>query len=403
MSALLGHAARPLLRFYALVTACAVTDLAVLIGLIWAALRASHSSVLLGGVLAMSALLPFGLRTLWPRLNGAGLSMRQVLLFRALCFAVLLGMAWANRFNDLSGFILAAAVVGVLNYSTVSAYEAFNTQFVLAGAIDSQGGAKWMQTAAQLGSFSGAFLGGLLLENTSMTSLICVAGVMALGTSALALWAQVGPAPQGSTQSATATFKSGEGESTDICAKPLYWLCVTLGMIGFHIGAFNTLTPVIYQQLNGWTSADFGLASGVAGIGAFSAALLPVPKISPIAVAVSVVFADVLLAFAPWQWLSIGICCLVGFGINQIRIQVRKSMIELARDAREAERIAALSALFFIFFQALGPLLLGLAVSNYGWGSASARPWFAVVGLALWLTVTGAFYFQRHRLRNAHG
>lgn len=391
------------LKFYSLVVASTLTDMALLVGLLWAALKISGSPILLGAVLALSAIVPFSLRKLFPRLNTARLSFAAVLLFRGACYLVLLGMAWADLFDNLSGFVVAAMIVGLLNFVTASAFEAANTKLVIGGLVGSHVSAKWMQTASQLGAFSGSFMGGLLLEHAGMSVLVLLAAALALVTNGLGLLTKVGPPSP--VAAGTAASGQGAASTSQLSDGSLYLLCIALGMIGFHIGSFNTLTPVIYQGLNGWTSADFGLASGVAGVGAFAAALLPTPKIHVLFFALLIVLADAVLAFAPLPVVSIGVCVLIGFGINHIRIHLRKSMIELARDSSEADHIAALSSVFFILFQSAGPLVLGLAVSSHGWGANSARPLFVILGALLFTAValTGLLRARRAAtLQNAH-
>lgn len=383
-------------RFYGVVALSALADMALLIGLIWAALRITGSPLLLGTLLGVSALIPFSIRRSFPALDSTRLSVRRVVLLRGGVYGGLLLIALAGLLQTLAGFVVAAVLVGVLNYMTTSAYEAANTKQVLAGLLDSQRSARWMQTAFQLGAFSGAFLGGLVLDRASLDVLVyAVAGLALLtaGVAAVLPADRQPPAPVVRRDASAAPDGLG-----DVGGRGITLLCLALGMIGFHIGAFNTLIPLVYQRLHGWSSADFGLASGIAGVGAFLAAILPWPRGRVLLWAGLLVVGDYLLAFSPLPWVSMGICLLIGFGINTLRIDLRQQMIEAATTTEQANRLAATSSVYFIFLQSAAPLGVGLLCSEYAFGPGAAPHVFVGVGGLL----LGAVLLTRmHRPRAA--
>ena len=374
---------RHVFSFYAVVSVSALTDMALLIGLIWAALRGTSSPLLLGVLLGLSAFVPFTLRRVFPALDSTRLTVRGVVLVRTTVYAVLALIAASGLLETLNGFILTALLVGILNYITTSAYEAANTKQVLAGLIDSGRSARWMQTAFQLGAFSGSFLGGLILDKASLPILVYGMGAVSLIVIALVSMAGV----NAGQPSASANRQNGAAPVAVSAGSGVVLLCLVLGMIGFHIGSFNTMVPLVYQGLNGWSSAEFGLASGVAGLGAFAAAILPLPRLNTLLFAGLLVAADYVLAFSPLPLLSIGVCALVGFSINTLRISIRQHLIELATTPEQANSLAATSSFYFIVFQSAAPLCVGFLVSDYAFGRTAAPYVFVGVGVLLMLTV----------------
>ncbi len=374
---------RQVVSFYTVVSVSALTDMALLIGLIWAALRGTSSPLLLGVLLGLSAFIPFTLRGVFPVLDSTRLSVRGVVVLRTAVYGMLALIATSGLLETLGGFILTALLVGILNYITTSAYEAANTKQVLAGLIDSERSARWMQTAFQLGAFSGSFLGGLILDNASLPTLVYSMGAVALITTAFAVVAGV----NAGQPSASANRQNGSTPAAVSVGTGMSLLYLALGMIGFHIGAFNTLVPLVYQGLNGWSSAEFGLASGVAGVGAFAAAILPLPRLNALLFAGLLILADYILAFSPLPLVSIGACVLVGFSINTLRISLRQHMIERATTPEQANSLAANSSVYFLVLQSAAPLCVGFLASDYALGRTAAPYVFVGVGVLLMLTV----------------
>lgn len=316
---------RQLLSFYAVVALFSGMDMGLMIGLFWSSLQITGSPLALGLVLCVSVLLPFSLQRVARRRGKVLiLGFRHMLVTRAAGFLLVLGGALAGLFNALYGFVLIALLVGLLGFFTTSTLEAVNARFMLAKLTTSASSARWMQTAIQLGAFVGAALAGIVLEWAGIdrfallfSTIACVAALAVLST-------PLGP-PRDERAAASAVGDSNELQTDYRNSQLLQALCLGLGMIGFHIGAFNTLTPVIYQMLKHWSAADFGLASGVAGVGAFLAAVLPTAKLPDYVPPLLILLMDAVLVYSGITAVSIGACFLIGFSINHLRIQFRKS------------------------------------------------------------------------------
>jgi hypothetical protein len=138
----------------------------------------------------------------------------------------------------------------------------------------------------------------------------------------------------------------------------LYVLIIVLSMIGFHIGAFNSLVPIVFQKLNEWNATLFGVASGLAGLGAFSAAVLPRIKLNSYSAILLVLLADVAIVYFQNLYVMMVAAFLLGFCINSLRIQLRKNLIESAPNARVADVIAAKSSLYYLLVSGSAPMIL---------------------------------------------
>lgn len=378
---------RQLLAFYAVVTLFAGIDMGLMIGLFWSSLQISGSPLTLGLVLCISVLLPFGLQRL-ARRSGKVLilSFRRMLVVRAVGFLLVLSGTFAGLFHTLYGFVLIALLVGLLGFFTTSTLEAVNTRFILTKLTSSASSARWMQTAIQLGAFVGAALGGIMLDWAGIDQFVLLFCTTACFAALVVLVSPLGQ-PQGEGSAVSVTGGNNGLLDRNRTSQPLHALCLGLGMIGFHIGAFNTLTPVIYQMLKHWSAADFGLASGVAGVGAFLAAVGPTAKLPDYVPPLLILLMDAVLVYSGITAVSIGACFLIGYSINHLRIQLRKKLIDLARTPADADHIASISAFYYLLLQSAAPLILTGLISESVFGRQAAPEVFVFVALALLLSV----------------
>lgn len=383
---------RSLLIFYTLVALFTGVDMALVIGLFWSSLKTTGSPLALGAVLCISVLLPWGLQQLASKKSSSGmLGLKTLSVLRAATFGFIFVFSMLGMFHMLYGFILIALLIGIVDFFTMSALESANTRLTLAGALSSGYSSRYMQTAIQLGAFGGAAVGGIALDGYGIdrfSLFLCVAGV---STAALARYLpgkQISPAPSDPHQChASAEGAPVIGNTEGIDTRLMRTLCLGLGMIGFHIAAFNTLTPVVYQNLNHWTAADFGFASGVAGAGAFLAAFLPPLRVPNYVPALLIVAMDSMLVFAPTPLLSIGACFLIGYSINHLRIQLRRKLTDIAHTEHQADYVAAHSAFYYLLMQSAAPLILAGLISGPIFSQLAAPTIFIVVALILLISV----------------
>jgi hypothetical protein len=294
--------------------------------------------------------------------------MRRLLYIRLTAFGAILGLSLTDAALLPIGFLSIAFVVGVTDYFTISTLESKNTKLVLAGLTNSDTSARLMQTSIQIGAFGGALLGGVIVDIFSVNQtlqIISLAAIVSLGATLL-----VAATP-------TSDDPVQAPDTSAILARHLpanlYILIIVLSMIGFHIGAFNSLVPIVFQKLNEWNATLFGVASGLAGLGAFSAAVLPRIKLNSYSAMLMVVLADVAIVYFQNLYVMMAAAFLLGFCINSLRIQLRKTLIESAPNARIADVIAAKSSLYYLLVSGSAPMILTFFTTSGFLGIEGAR------------------------------
>ncbi len=353
--------------FYAVVALATACDQAVLTGVVWMSLKLSGSTLPLGIVLCLSVAVPFVL-DLASRGRAADIGATWLVALRIVAFLVAALFAWCGLATALSFFLLIALMVGTVDFLTASSLEIENTRRVVAGWLPADNAARYMQTAIQVGGFSGSLAGGGLLGLFSdSTFLLCVALSGAALSPALLLARMkrgVPVAAQGHEQRPTSQASPAPFQMP-------YAAMACLGLIALHIGAFNSMMPIVYQQVNHWSPTSYGIASGVAGLGAFLAALIPLSKHRLALFATALIVVDALMVLAPQVLLSMVGAFLVGFITNHLRIVVRSQLMRAANNDAQAALIGSRSTFCAYSMQATAPLLLTFATTASIFGPAS--------------------------------
>lgn len=354
--------------FYSIVTLFTGLDMAIVIAMVWFGLETTGSTFLVGATLCVATVVPYLCEQFIGKFFTVELSMRRLLYIRLTAFGAILGLSLTDAALLPIGFLSIAFVVGVTDYFTISTLESKNTKLVLAGLTNSDTSARLMQTSIQIGAFGGALLGGVIVDIFSVNQtlqIISLAAIVSLGATLLVA------APPTSDDPVQAP------DTSAILARHLpanlYILIIVLSMIGFHIGAFNSLVPIVFQKLNEWNATLFGVASGLAGLGAFSAAVLPRIKLNSYSAMLMVVLADVAIVYFQNLYVMMAAAFLLGFCINSLRIQLRKTLIESAPNARIADVIAAKSSLYYLLVSGSAPMILTFFTTSGFLGIEGAR------------------------------
>jgi hypothetical protein len=354
--------------FYSIVTLFTGLDMAIVIAMVWFGLETTGSTFLVGATLCVATVVPYLCEQFIGRFFTVELSMRRLLYIRLIAFGAVLGLSLTDAALLPIGFLGIAFVVGVTDYFTISTLESKNTKLVLAGVTNSDTSARLMQTSIQIGAFGGALLGGVIVDVFSVNQTLQIISVAAIVSLAAMLLVAATPTcddPAQAPQASAALVRSLPAN--------LYILIVVLSMIGFHIGAFNSLVPIVFQKLNEWNATLFGVASGLAGLGAFSAAVLPRIKLNSYSAILLVVLADVAIVYLQNLYVMMAAAFLLGFCINSLRIQLRKTLIESAPNARTADVIAAKSSLYYLLVSGSAPMILTFFTTSGLLGIEGAR------------------------------
>lgn len=354
--------------FYSIVTLFTGLDMAIVIAMVWFGLETTGSTFLVGATLCVATVVPYLCEQFIGRFFTVELSMRRLLYIRLIAFGAVLGLSLTDAALLPIGFLGIAFVVGVTDYFTISTLESKNTKLVLAGVTNSDTSARLMQTSIQIGAFGGALLGGVIVDVFSVNQTLQIISVAAIVSLAAMLLVAATPTcddPVQAPQASAALVRSLPAN--------LYILIIVLSMIGFHIGAFNSLVPIVFQKLNEWNATLFGVASGLAGLGAFSAAVLPRIKLNSYSAILLVVLADVAIVYLQNLYVMMAAAFLLGFCINSLRIQLRKTLIESAPNARTADVIAAKSSLYYLLVSGSAPMILTFFTTSGLLGIEGAR------------------------------
>ncbi|WP_112196413.1 MFS transporter [Pseudomonas sp. LG1E9] len=357
-----------LTAFYSIVTLFTGLDMAIVIAMVWFGLETTGSTFLVGATLCVATVVPYLCEQYIGKFFTIELSLKRLLYIRLAAFAAVLGLSFTQAAMLPIGFLAIAFVVGVTDYFTISTLESKNTKLVLAGLTDSDTCARLMQTSIQIGAFGGALLGGLIVDVFSVNQTLQIISLAAIVSLAGVYLVADRPSAGAADQTAAATSAA----PLDL-PRNLYILIIVLSMIGFHIGAFNSLVPIVFQKLNDWNATLFGVASGLAGLGAFSAAVLPRIKLNSYGAIALVILADVAIVYFQHLYVMMAAAFLLGFCINSLRIQLRKTLIESAPNARVADVIAAKSSLYYLLVSGSAPMILTFFTTSGFLGLEGAR------------------------------
>lgn len=357
-----------LTAFYSIVTLFTGLDMAIVIAMVWFGLETTGSTFLVGATLCVATVVPYLCEQYIGKFFTIELSLKRLLYIRLAAFAAVLGLSFTQAAMLPIGFLAIAFVVGVTDYFTISTLESKNTKLVLAGLTDSDTCARLMQTSIQIGAFGGALLGGLIVDVFSVNQTLQIISLAAIVSLAGVYLVADSPGADVADQTAAATSAA----PLDL-PRNLYILIIVLSMIGFHIGAFNSLVPIVFQKLNDWNATLFGVASGLAGLGAFSAAVLPRIKLNSYGAIALVILADVAIVYFQHLYVMMAAAFLLGFCINSLRIQLRKTLIESAPNARVADVIAAKSSLYYLLVSGSAPMILTFFTTSGFLGLEGAR------------------------------
>jgi hypothetical protein len=371
-----------LLCFYPAVTLFMMVDAAIIIVMVWNSLKIADSAFVMGMTLCVAAIIPHALERLLERKRALKRSVKRLAAIRLAALLGVLGLAWGDLGSSIEGFMAMAFMVGTIDYFTISTLEAKNVKLVLDGHVSSELSSRLMQTSIQIGAFSGSFIGGAVVDRFAVDTavmLLATAGIVAL--TLCAFISDIGGADKAKTQVAACAYAA-------VAITPeVKKFIAALAMIGFHIGAFNCLVPIVYQKLNGWDATQFGLVGGLAGLGAFLGAFLPRIARSDHLYLALIVLADAAIVFSP-QALAIYPCAFaLGFSMNQLRIALRKKLIELADTEAMAGTIAARSSFYYLMLLGAAPLVLTALATERLLGLAAARVLMMVPALALAVAV----------------
>ena len=348
---------KKLFSFYSLTGLFVFLDLSLLTGLIWQTIKEEGNALAIGVILSIASLLPFVLKKFLIAKFKIQISFKMACIIRVLFFAILLIIGTTNE--PKLYFIFAVGICyGVVNFLTLSSMEFINTCFCLSKEISAKAGARVMQASQQFGACFGSMLGGFLIGNWEVSHFFKLNFTLSILVGIVGFLAAKWLTPSAQTSSSNAQIV----QPSKHMLKAGFLLCIALGFIGFHIGSFNILVPVVYQNVYGWSATILGSTNGMAGVGALLATLIPNRALPAIFFGFFIFILDGILMFSGLQKLAILSGFFIGFSINYARIAIKERLIHLSINKEEAERLASISTLYFLFFQASAPIIASLVL-----------------------------------------
>ncbi|VEJ44885.1 hypothetical protein [Bartonella vinsonii] len=322
-------------RFYGLVVVLYLSDMVLFLSNLWNAYRITSSPVFLGVTMALGTFTPYLLKKsgrvhIKPSLQLVDLYKRRIVIYSLLFLITLFHYS-----DSFLGVISVSISIGYLSSITLSTLETYNTKLALSGYISAQKAARIMQTVVQIGAFLGAAFSGYLLEVTSprgaaagvgyngLIAAICMFDIIVSFVAGYVIfrdeYSATGAAPPATEKEQTAAPK------VDGLSLELKLLCVCIGLIGFHICAYNTLATILFQSVKNFSSEYYGLCSAVAGVGAFLAAFIKIPRFEFILPALMLGVADLIFSTTQSPHLAVIFCFFIGFSMNTMRINAAKA------------------------------------------------------------------------------
>lgn len=343
-----------LIRFYGSLIFLYFSDMSLLITIMWLSYDITNSPFFLGAMLSISAILPILLKKITNRINILSLSIKDLMKLRIVIYLSLVFISYFIGEN-IYGLTLLSILAGLLSVTILSSYEAKNIQLVLDKQIDKSYSARIIQTVIQVGAFLGAVIGGFILQSIGFKATILLISSLDI-TVCLIMYIT----EKSNVVNNNSPFTPQIVEMKN--KKAIYLLSLLLGLVALHISTFNLTIPIIFRDINHWEITDFGIASGLAGMGALSAVFFKNNIKKLLFLLTIFVAVDFIFTFNKVIELIIPLCFTIGFCMNSIRIFVRETMISLAENTKQTSYIASISTLFYMLFQSLGSVTLGLLI-----------------------------------------
>lgn len=369
--------------FYSSLIFLYISDMGAMISIIWASLEITGSTIFLGSILCISSLLPFFIKKIYTRKS---LSISNLYVLRALFYVVILLITLLGVATEYFGFIITILLFGIVNILTLSVYETYNSYMVNNSYISSELAARIMQTVLQSGAFLGAIIAGSLISNIGYENVIKLISIYEIILNILFYFLNRSIDSSQMISTSHHFNSTVNTVSTNKEIKLIYILCLPLGMIGVHISSFNILSTVIFQNINNWDSTLFGYASGLAGVGAFLASFISFKRVHFIIYTFILILFDIIYSHTNSPSVAIFSCFFIGFSINTIRINIRKNMLDIASSPFLSQKMGELSASFYVFFQSIGSVIIGIIISDNLAGESFSRILLPIIGIMIFLS-----------------
>ncbi|KKD01610.1 MFS transporter [Photobacterium halotolerans] len=362
-----------LLKTYLLLAFSVFLDMSIQIVMIWKILEITSSTVYMGMIVSIGAVTPFILSKIIQK-KDIFYKKSTITTLRAVFFAC---MATVLYF-DATGMIYIIFMIAVFSscnmVCSINTFEVKNSSFVKSKLIEASKASRVLQTTIQFGAFFGALFGGWYLKAMGFENFIYYIAVMSILLSVSYLFVSDVDKEEAVAEKSDQQALSGKRER--------FIIQVTLSVLtGLHIGAFNTFVPVYYQLFREWGPDILGFASGLAGIGALCAALLPQNKHVYLLSAVLLLVGDIGLFFMDMPYLSVLFCFCIGYAVNSVRITSRTEILKSDADQSDVNNAISHSNYLFYIVSGTIPMLVTMGLTYFSFSSQAYGVSLILVGV----------------------
>lgn len=347
--------------------------------LIWTILEMQGSVVNLGITICIMSILPYLLQKYVKSLKTL-MATNPLLLFgsvRILGIATLLLMFFVMDKDSVFTYYIVGGVFACIFFLSMQSLEAYMSQKVLAGKINSSVASNNLQAAIQIGAFGGNALTGILLA---------IGGIDLVG-SVLGMTLLVGVfmplvLPLFTTQKVKETKKSVTSLYQDpleqIELRPnvnknhlLLLTVIGVTVLTIQLASINFLLPIIFHDVFKWTSVQYGVVGAAMGLGAFAATILGRwGRFVPYSTFGLIIVIDIAIGNISYWPLAITLGFALGLVFNRFRIHQRIMMFKFLNTNEETVIWSGRTTTAFQFTKALIPLVLVFPLSAVGENNA---------------------------------
>ena len=370
--------------FYLILSLSYLLDSILNIGLIWITLETMGSTLYLGIILSLSAFIPF-FATRYLK-NKIKFDIKYLSIFRIIIFAYISVFILIFNAINLVSFLNIAILLGINNFLCMSTYQIENTKLVSNKLISKSYAAKYFQSSIQFGAFIGSFLGTFLLNYIKFDSLIHFTSICIILISINVILLNKNE-DKSKISIEKDTLEEIEVSSNKKVKKTKDYteLILLFSLIGFHIGTFNMVIPVIFQRINNWNSMYFGVVDALAGIGSLLAVFIKQSRKRALLLSLMLILIDIVLGYSNIYIMTALATFFTGFCISYISIMIRELIITLSIDNYTSNYISNETTLYYNISTGISPILISLIISDFGFGIMSARYILFIIAILIFI------------------
>lgn len=369
--------------------------------LIWTILERQGSVVHLGITICIMSVFPYLLQKYVKPLKTI-LSSNPLLVFavvRILGILMLGLLFFIFDQENIYTYYVIGGVFACIFFLSMQSLEAYMSQKVLEGKVDSSLASNQLQAAIQIGAFAGNSLTGVLLAlgGIEMVGLI-LSMTLLIGIGIPFILPLLSHQSDKVEEKVTKPVDRDPLDSIQLRAgiskdHMLRLTVIGVTLLTVQLASINFLLPIIFHDVYDWSSVQYGVVGAAMGLGAFMATILGrFGRFVPYASFGLILVIDALLGTIENWSLAIVLGFSLGLVFNRFRIYQRILMFKFLETKEETVIWSGRTTTAFQFTKALTPLLL---VYPLAWlGVENAGILLAIMGVLLTSLLGIIYWFE---------